>query len=460
MGGKIKILFLCTGNSCRSQMAEGWCRQLKADSIDAYSAGIETHGLNPNAVKVMAEAGVDISGHRSKHVDELKDVNFDYVITVCGHADENCPLFPGKAKVLHVGFDDPPELARSAKTEKEALDHYRRVRDQIRDFVAKLPLLKEGGHSCPPAEEERGLENPRSVISPNAIPTEGGLSSPPVRKERGLENPRSVINSISPATEGGFSNPPCKDSSYSKFYNPFSPVERSKHHLPHRQQGTIYYFVSWHMADSLPAEKLSRLDKERDFWLSSHPKPWDEKTEEEYHDRFSRAIDAILDAGSGSCLLKNPELSRILSDAFFHFNSRRYEIESFVVMPNHVHVLFSIIKPYKLEQIVKSWKGFTARSINNELEKKGELWQDDYWDRMIRSEKHFRKCKEYINENPQKARLREEEYFLYNKEGRGLENPRSVISPNAIPKEGGLSSPPAEKGRGLENPRSVEKKQI
>ena len=135
MKEKLKILFLCTGNSCRSQMAEGWARHLKGDIIDVYSAGIETHGLNPNAVKVMGEAGLDISKHRSKNVDELKDIKFDFVITVCGHANENCPFFPGKAKVVHVGFDDPPKLAKSAKSEEEALDCYRRVRDQIRCFI-------------------------------------------------------------------------------------------------------------------------------------------------------------------------------------------------------------------------------------------------------------------------------------------------------------------------------------
>lgn len=140
MTAKQKILFLCTGNSCRSQMAEGWARALKGDTIEAYSAGIETHGLNPRAVKVMAEAGVDISQHRSKHVDELKDVAFDVVVTVCGHANESCPMWLGrKAKVVHVGFDDPPALARGAKTEDEALAPYRRVRDEIKAFVEKLP---------------------------------------------------------------------------------------------------------------------------------------------------------------------------------------------------------------------------------------------------------------------------------------------------------------------------------
>lgn len=139
MAERLKVLFLCTGNSCRSQMAEGWTRHLKGDEIDVYSAGVETHGLNPRAVKVMAEAGVDISDHHSKHVNDMLDTDFDYVVTVCGHAKENCPVFPGKAKVVHQGFDDPPKLAADAETEEEALDHYRRVRDEIRAYVETLP---------------------------------------------------------------------------------------------------------------------------------------------------------------------------------------------------------------------------------------------------------------------------------------------------------------------------------
>ncbi len=136
---RLKILFLCTGNSCRSQMAEGWVRHLKGGTIEAVSAGIEKHGLNPLAVKVMAEAGVDISGHESKVISELSALGFDYVVTVCGHANENCPYFPGPAKVVHLGFDDPPKLAENAGCEEEALAHYRRVRDEIRVFVTTLP---------------------------------------------------------------------------------------------------------------------------------------------------------------------------------------------------------------------------------------------------------------------------------------------------------------------------------
>ena len=141
---KLKILFLCTGNSCRSQMAEGWASHLKSDGIDAYSAGIETHGLNPNAVRVMAEAGVDISKHNSKNVKDLMDIAFDYVITVCGHANETCPVFIGKTKKVPVWFDDPPRLAKDAKTDEDARNPYRRVRDEIKAYILTLPDSLKG----------------------------------------------------------------------------------------------------------------------------------------------------------------------------------------------------------------------------------------------------------------------------------------------------------------------------
>jgi len=136
---KLKVLFLCTGNSCRSQMAEGWARELKADLIEPYSAGIETHGLNPYAVRAMQEAGVDISSHQSTNVSEYSDIEFDYVITVCGHADEHCPVFSGHSIVIHKAFDDPPKLAADAGTDEEKMLHYRRVRDEIRSYVMTLP---------------------------------------------------------------------------------------------------------------------------------------------------------------------------------------------------------------------------------------------------------------------------------------------------------------------------------
>ncbi len=143
MTEKLKILFLCTGNSCRSQMAQGWARALKGDIIEAYSAGVETHGLNQDAVTVMAEAGVDISLHKSTHINEFRGIDLDCVITVCGHAHETCPYFPNIGQVIHVGFDDPPKMAAMLAdrgADKEArLDCFRKVRDDIRAFVEKLP---------------------------------------------------------------------------------------------------------------------------------------------------------------------------------------------------------------------------------------------------------------------------------------------------------------------------------
>lgn len=139
MSKKIKLLFLCTGNSCRSQMAEGWTRFLKGEQIEVYSAGVETHGVNPFAVKVMDEAGVDISSHSSTHVNDLLHVPFDAVVTVCDNARESCPIFPRPVKQIHHSFDDPPGLAKSAKTEEEALEIYRRVRDEIKTYVETLP---------------------------------------------------------------------------------------------------------------------------------------------------------------------------------------------------------------------------------------------------------------------------------------------------------------------------------
>lgn len=134
----MKVLFLCTGNSCRSQMAEGWARAIGPEEHEYYSAGIEKHGMNPYAMQVMQEAGVDISHHTSKTLDDLQDMSFDLVVTVCGHANETCPVFPGQTRVVHIGFDDPPKLAQAETTDEGKLVHYRRVRDEIRAFIEEF----------------------------------------------------------------------------------------------------------------------------------------------------------------------------------------------------------------------------------------------------------------------------------------------------------------------------------
>ena len=143
MGQKLRILFLCTGNSCRSQMAEGWTRTLKGNLIEVYSAGIEVHGLNNTAGEVMAEVGVDISQQTSKHVDTLRNMDFDAIITVCDNARETCPFFPGAKKILHCGFADPPATAKAlaavGANEEAQRDCYRQIRDEILAFVKTLP---------------------------------------------------------------------------------------------------------------------------------------------------------------------------------------------------------------------------------------------------------------------------------------------------------------------------------
>jgi len=139
MPPKLKVLFVCTGNACRSQMAEGWARKLHGDRLEPSSAGTAPESVDPRAIVVMREVGVDLSGHRSKHVKDLFGSDFDVVVTVCDNADKRCPVFPGNVKRLHAGFDDPPDLAAGAANDDDALVHYRRVRDEIRAFVETLP---------------------------------------------------------------------------------------------------------------------------------------------------------------------------------------------------------------------------------------------------------------------------------------------------------------------------------
>lgn len=139
MADKLRVLFLCTGNSCRSQMAEAWTRHLIGNQFEAYSAGVKPKGVDPRAIKAMAEVGIDISDFKSKDVDAFGNMEFDYVVTLCDTARESCPYFPAKTKLIHKGFDDPPRLAEEAGSEEEAMVHYRRIRDEIKVFVEGFP---------------------------------------------------------------------------------------------------------------------------------------------------------------------------------------------------------------------------------------------------------------------------------------------------------------------------------
>ena len=185
--------------------------------------------------------------------------------------------------------------------------------------------------------------------------------------------------------------------------------------MPHWQQGHKFIFVTWRLGDSLPQAKLDQWRVERDLWLRRHPRPWDPKTAKGYRNRFSGRIDDWLDRGSGSGILRDPALANIVADALRYFDGQRYELTSFVVMPNHVHVLLRPLGSHRLGDILRSWKLFSARQINRETGKSGRLWQKDYWDRLIRDETHFLECLEYIRENPGKAGLKEGEFVLFEK---------------------------------------------
>lgn len=199
-----------------------------------------------------------------------------------------------------------------------------------------------------------------------------------------------------------------------KFYNPYEAVDRyDGPKLPHWQQGEVSIFVTWRLADSLPSEKLEQLRRERELWLSKNPQPWNMRQADEYRELFSTRMESWLDVGQGSCCLRKIELRQIVFDGLKYFDGARYVLGSFVIMPNHVHVLFQPMPEHRLKKILYSWKSFTAKQINAKTDGKGPLWADDYWDRLIRNEAHLQACRRYIQRNPAKAKLRESDYSLY-----------------------------------------------
>ena len=173
------------------------------------------------------------------------------------------------------------------------------------------------------------------------------------------------------------------------YLDPHAAVEVRRNRLPHWQQGRKYIFVTWRLGDSLPKVKLDLWQQERGLWLKHHPRPWDPQTAKRYHQQFAQRIEDWLDQGSGSCILRNPALAKLVADALRFFDGQRYELASFVVMPNHVHVLFRPLGTHRLRKIVGSWKGFTGNQIRKMTGTSGKLWQKDYWDRLIRNPVHF-----------------------------------------------------------------------
>lgn len=196
------------------------------------------------------------------------------------------------------------------------------------------------------------------------------------------------------------------------FLDPDAPIARHRHNLPHWLQGQVWQFITWRLADSLPQAKLAEWEAVRAAWLNGHPKPWSEPVAREYHRRFSSQVDDWLDAGQGACILRQSECREVVVRALWHFAGDRYELGAFVVMPNHVHVLCRPRAGHSLAAAVHSWKSFTAKRINDILGASGAVWQEDYWDRLIRHEAHWLACWRYLAANPQRAGLRAGEYAL------------------------------------------------
>ena len=195
-----------------------------------------------------------------------------------------------------------------------------------------------------------------------------------------------------------------------EYFMPHESVAAHGQRLPHWEQGAVYQFITWRLADAIPQSKLSQIAEHRKAWLTHHPPPWNEDEEREYHTAFSGVVDTWLDAGTGACILREPQFRQIVTEALHFFDHDRYVLDSFVVMPNHVHVVLQPMSGHPVADVVKSWKGFTSREINRLRGTQGPLWQERYWDRLLRSPLHHVMCREYIRLNPAKAHLREGEY--------------------------------------------------
>lgn len=193
-------------------------------------------------------------------------------------------------------------------------------------------------------------------------------------------------------------------------------VARHRTHLPHWQQEDRLQFVTWSLGDAVPGPVLRQWKTEKDEWLVRHPKPWSEQDVQEYGRLFGERVDAWLDRGQGSCLLGKAGCAEVVAQVLLKSREMRVRLDAFVVMPNHVHVLFQVVRNQRLEKILQEWKGVSSHRINQYLDRKGTVWMRDYWDRMIRSPEHYRYVRRYILDNPAKARLGKGLYLLWAEE--------------------------------------------
>jgi len=187
------------------------------------------------------------------------------------------------------------------------------------------------------------------------------------------------------------------------FYDPRAKKEVYRRHLPHWSQAGRIYFVTFRLADSIPAARAVGLCRERETWCKAHPQPYTPTQWHEYHVLFSARIEQWLDECSGSCLLADPSCAQIVADAMESFDGQRDCLDEWVIMPNHVHVLVAPREGFALEEILQGWKSFTSHAINRLLSRHGQLWQRESFDHLVRSPAHLERFRQYIRENPVKA---------------------------------------------------------
>ena len=188
-----------------------------------------------------------------------------------------------------------------------------------------------------------------------------------------------------------------------QFFSPYAETDVRHHNLPHWGQCGAIVFITFRLADSMPATLLAQWRCEREAWLLAHPEPWDEPTAQEYAHVFQERMEKWLDAGHGRCVLARPDCNGAVAGALEHFHGERYTLHSYIVMPNHVHVLMELFSLSDLPKTLHSWKSFTAKKICRILGEEGAVWQRDYFDRIIRSDAHYQHCIEYIRKNERQA---------------------------------------------------------
>ena len=187
------------------------------------------------------------------------------------------------------------------------------------------------------------------------------------------------------------------------YFDPDEPVANLAGNLPHWRQEYCMYFVTFRLADSLPQERLRQWLAERDEWLKRNPPPRSPQQRAEYNERFTESLQNWLDQGYGSCVLRDIQAKSIVENALRHFDGQRYQLDKFIVMPNHVHVLVTPLPPHELSTVLHSWKSFTAKEINRLLGRRGELWQKESFDHIVRSPESLEHYRQYIRDNDRRS---------------------------------------------------------